>query len=84
MVNQGDNKLLEIAPSADGGEWHIAGTRILDTTKVVKGVGAALFGLAATTDAAGSLEVYFTNDNTNTVNLLSAKPGENESEENNQ
>lgn len=76
VVNQGDNKLLEIAPSTDGGEWHIAGTRILDTTKVVNGVGSALFGLAATTDAAGNLAVYFTNDNTNTVNLLSAKPGD--------
>ncbi len=34
------------------------------------GNGSALFGIAATTDKDGNLEVYFTDDNTNTVNAL--------------
>lgn len=73
VVNQGDNKLIEIAPSASADDdSQIVGIRILDKTKVINGVGSALFGLAATTDASGNLVVYFTNDNTNTVNLLSA------------
>lgn len=74
IVNQGDNKMIELALSAhdaDGG--HVVGVRLLDKTKVqAGGVGSALFGVAATVDPAGKLEVYFTNDNTNTVNLLSA------------
>ena len=74
VVNQGDNKLIEITPGTnDGDDSHVVGIRILDKTKVINGVGSALFGVAATTDAAGNLAVYFTNDNTNTVNLLSVK-----------
>ena len=34
------------------------------------GNGSALFGVAATTDKDGNLEVYFTDDNTNTVNVM--------------
>ena len=75
VVNQGDNKLIEIAPSADDpDDSHVVGIRLLDKTEVqAGGVGSALFGVAATTDEDGNLAVYFTNDNTNTVNLLSAK-----------
>ena len=65
-VNQGDNKLIEIDPNMH----RVVAVRLLDKTPVVNGVGSALFGLATTTDAAGHLEVYFTDDNTNTVNLL--------------
>ena len=64
IVNQGDNKMIEIAPSAEASK--VVAIRLLDRSK-----GSALFGVAATTDAAGNLAVYFTNDNTNTVNLLS-------------
>ena len=35
------------------------------------GNGSALFGVAAAADARGNLEVYFTDDNMNTLNLLS-------------
>ena len=74
IVNQGDNKLIEIAPSAaNDNDTHVVAVSLLDKTKVVNGAGSALFGVAATIDAAGNLQVYFTNDNTNTVNLLSAK-----------
>ena len=77
VVNQGDNKLIEIAPIAAGNDdsehRQVVGVRLLDQTKVLNGIGSALFAVAATTDAAGNLAVYFTNDNTNTVNLLSAK-----------
>lgn len=73
VVNQGDNKLIELArKEGDDDDWHVIATRLLDKSKVVNGNGSALFGLAATTDASGNLAVYFTNDNTNTVNLLSA------------
>ena len=73
VVNQGDNKLLEIATNpSDPDDTHVVGIRLLDKTKVVNGAGSALFGVAATTDTSGNLAVYFTNDNTNTVNLLSA------------
>ena len=74
VVNQGDNKIIEIAPrTPDSDDTHVVAIRLLDKAKVVNGVGSALFGVAATTDAAGNLVVYFTNDNTNTVNLLSAR-----------
>lgn len=65
-VNQGDNKLIEINPNMH----RVVAVRLLDKTPVVNGMGSALFGLATTTDAAGHLQVYFTDDNTNTVDLL--------------
>lgn len=67
-VNQGDNKLIEI----DTNQHRVVAVRLLDKTPVVNGVGSALFGLATTTDATGHLEVYFTDDNTNTVDVLSS------------
>ena len=71
VVNQGDNKLIEIGPKTnDRDDAHVVAVKVLDKTPVVNGMGSALFGLAATTDAAGHLKVYFTDDNTNTVNLL--------------
>ena len=65
-VNQGDNKLIEINPTTH----QIVAIRLLDKTPPINGAGSALFGLAATTDANGNLLVYFTDDNTNTVNVL--------------
>lgn len=45
---------------------HVVGQKVLDT-----GAAGALFGIAATTDAAGNLVVYYTDDNTNTLDMLS-------------
>lgn len=71
LVNQGDNNLVEISlPSSALYQGKVVGTKVLDATPVVKGVGSALFGLTATQDATGNLVVYFTNDLTNTVGVL--------------
>ena len=71
IVNQGDNKLIELSlPTSTMGQASVVGTKILDPTAVVSGTGAALFGLTATMDASGNLVVYFTNDNSNTVQVL--------------
>ncbi|GAC1435907.1 MAG: hypothetical protein NVS1B11_24690 [Terriglobales bacterium] len=75
-VNQGDNKLIEIDPI----HHRVVAVKILDKTRVINGVGSALFGVAATTDSSGHLVVYFTNDNTNTVNVLAS--ADKDSEEN--
>ncbi len=37
------------------------------------GNGSALIGDAASTDAMGNLEVFFTDDNTNTLDVLSVE-----------
>lgn len=68
VVNQRNNNLVEV--NAETGK--IVGVRTLDPRPVNQKTGAnsALFGVATTTDAAGNLQVYFTDDNTNTLNLL--------------
>jgi DNA-binding beta-propeller fold protein YncE len=70
VVNGGDNNLVEINPS----QGKVVGTRALDNVPVnpKTGNGSALFGVAATTDAKGNLEIFFTDDNTNTLNALQA------------
>jgi hypothetical protein len=70
VVNGGDNNLVEINPS----QGKVVGTRTLDKVPVnpKTGNGSALFGVAATTDAKGNLEIFFTDDNTNTLNVLQA------------
>ncbi len=66
--NQKNNNLVEINPSTG----KIVAVKTVDSTPVQSnGGGSALFGVAATVDASGNLKVYFTNDNTNTVNVLS-------------
>ena len=78
VVNQQDNNLVEIQPNptvtAAGTIYSAAliSVKLLDPTPVdtVKGTGSALFGVAATTDAGGNLLVYFTNSNTNSLNVL--------------
>ncbi len=78
VVNQLDNNLVEIQPnptvSAAGTTYaaELVSVKLLDTTPVdkIKGTGSALFGVAATTDANGNLLVYFTNSNTNSLNVL--------------
>ncbi len=65
--NQKNNNLVEINPVTG----KVVAVKTVDPTVVQSnGTGSALFGLAAGTDSAGNLKVYFTNDNTNTVNTL--------------
>ena len=79
VVNQGDNNLVEIRraqaaeTSGPPAPAAIVGVRQLDPTRVDPhtGAGSALFGIVATTNAQGGLVVYYTNDNTNTLNKLS-------------
>ena len=70
VVNQGNNRLVEVA--LNNGHAYIAGQKTLDPTPVnpMTGAGSALFGVAARVSANGHLEVYFTDDNTNTVDVL--------------
>ncbi len=70
VVNAQKNNLVELNLS----ESKVIGTRMLDNVPVdpKTGNGSALFGVLATTDSKGNLEVYFTDDNTNTLNELSS------------
>lgn len=76
VVNQGNNNLVELTTGIQGGGAQVVGQSVLDNTPVnpQTGAGAALFGIAATKDASGNLVVYYTDDNTNTVNELSYRP----------
>jgi hypothetical protein len=69
VVNMNDNNLVELNLS----QVKAVGVRLLDNVPVdaQSGNGSALFGVAATKDARGNLEIFFTDDNTNTLNLLS-------------
>ncbi len=69
VVNLNDNNLVELTISTG----KVVGTRLLDNVPVdaQTGNGSALFGVAATKDTSGNLEVFFTDDNTNTLNVLS-------------
>ena len=67
IANQKDNNLVEITTSG-----KLVATKAADTTIVdpITGANSALFGLAAVKDGKGNLNVYYTDDNTNTVGLL--------------
>jgi len=69
VVNLNDNNLLEL----NANEGTVVGTRLVDTVPVdlQTGNGSALFGVTASKDRAGNLVIYFTDDNTNTVDMLS-------------
>lgn len=69
VVNQNDNHLIELNLS----QHKVVGIRSLDNVPVdaQTGNGSALIGAAASTDAMGNLEVFFTDDNTNTLDVLS-------------
>lgn len=69
VVNAQRNDLVELNLS----ESKVVGIRLLDNVPVdrISGNGSALFGVLATTDGRGNLEVYFTDDNTNTLDVLS-------------
>ncbi|HEY4389287.1 MAG TPA: hypothetical protein VGN34_32995 [Ktedonobacteraceae bacterium] len=69
VVNTGDNNLVEL----DLTKGKVIGVKQLDPKKVDgEGNGAALFGVLATKDRKGNLEVFFTDDNSNSLNVLSA------------
>lgn|SRR5256714_680744 len=69
VVNQNDNNLVELNLA----QSRAVSTRLLDNVPVdaQTGNGSALIGVAANTDAMGNLEVFFTDDNTNTLDVLS-------------
>ena len=69
VANQGNNNLVEIA--LNNGHAYAAGQTVLDNTLVnpQTGAGSALFGVYAMQNA-GQLEVFFTDDNTNTLDVL--------------
>lgn len=69
VVNLNDNNLLEL----DANAGTVVGTRLVDNVPVnlQTGNGSALFGVAAGKDPAGNLVIYFTDDNTNTIDMLS-------------
>ncbi len=68
VVNSQKNDLVELNLSTG----KVVGDVQIDNVPVDAdtGNGSALFGVAAATDENGNLEVYFTDDNTNTVNVL--------------
>lgn len=81
VVNQQNNNLIEIRlPKTIDTKGHKEVTvkarpvavKRLDKTAVNPGTGAgsALFGVYATQSASGQLVVYFTDDNTNTLDML--------------
>lgn len=69
VVNANDNNLVELNLAAS----RVVGVRLLDNVPVdpKTGNGSALIGVAATIDARRNLEVFFTDDNTNTLDVLS-------------
>lgn len=69
VVNQGNNNLVEI--DLNNGNAFVAGQKVLDNTPVnpTTGAGSALFGVYAM-DNNGQLNVFFTDDNTNTLDVL--------------
>lgn len=68
VVNQNDNNLVELNLSSG----LVVGLCRLDNVPVdpQTGKGSALIGVAAAKDARGNLEVFFTDDNTNTLDVL--------------
>jgi hypothetical protein len=70
VTNLADNNLVELNMN----KQTVVGTKQLDPTVVDnQGNGSALFGVAAIKDEQGNLRVFFVNDNTNSLNVLSAK-----------
>ena len=71
VVNLNDNNLVEINPA----NASVVAVKAIDPLVVdAAGNNAALFGVTATADKKGNLLVFFTDDNTNTLNALSAAP----------
>jgi len=68
VVNSQKNNVVELNLS----NGKVVGDVVIDNVPVdaESGNGSALFGVVAAKDKDGNLEVYFTDDNTNTVNVL--------------
>jgi hypothetical protein len=63
--------MVEINPE----KATVVGVKTVDPLVVDnQGNNSALFGVLATTDKRGNLLVFYTDDNTNTLNALSAAP----------
>ncbi|MHB1956755.1 MAG: NHL repeat-containing protein [Sulfobacillus sp.] len=71
VVNQGNNHLVALQLNSTDTSATVVGQRVLDHTPVNPrtGAGSALFGVYAT-EVNGHVVVYFTDDNTNTVDML--------------
>ncbi len=69
VVNLNENTLVELNMKTG----KVVGVRQVDNVPVNPddNNGSALFGVAATTDSKGNLVVYYTDDNLNTLNMLS-------------
>jgi DNA-binding beta-propeller fold protein YncE len=69
VVNLNNNNLVELNLT-----WgKVVGVKQIDPAKVDnQGNGSALFGVVAVKDKKGNLKVFFTDDNTNTLDVLSA------------
>jgi hypothetical protein len=67
-TNGNDNNLVELNLA----QGKVAGIRLLDNVPVdaQSGNGSGLVGLAAAADAKGNLEIFFIDDNMNTLNML--------------
>lgn len=71
VVNLNDNNLVEINPV----NASVVGVKAVDPLVVdAQGNNAGLFGVTATVDKKGNLLVFYIDDNTNTLNALSAAP----------
>lgn len=72
VVNTRHNTLVELTVGQNGTPAHVVAIRLLDKTPVNPrtGAGSALFGVYAMKNAQGQLRVYFTDDNTNTLDVL--------------
>jgi hypothetical protein len=68
VANQNNNNIVEITATG-----KVVGTKTVDPTPVntTTGAGSGLFGIVASMDSGGNLNVYFTDDNDNTVKKLS-------------
>ena len=70
VVNLADNNLVELNMS----QQRVVGVKQIDPQAVDnQGNGSALFGVAAIKDQQGNLRVFFTDDNTNSLNVLSVR-----------
>lgn len=69
VVNLMDNNLVELNPM----RGDVVGIKQIDPVVVDnQGNGSALFGVVGSKDKGGNLRVFFTDDNTNTLDVLSA------------
>ncbi len=77
VVNLMDNNLVELNPKSG----QSVGVKQIDPAMVDnQGNGSALFGVVGVKDQQGNLRVFFTDDNSNTLNVLSASSNNSKSD----